>query len=124
MDGPIRSFEAPPEPRRPFDLDRGDDITTMPGAGLAVKFDARGGFCSAVLHCLRLVPDGLATFGPPCGSFTFMNSGTSGRSSNKPYGHEHKQYVETASMRLGCGCFFWFLWAFWFLSIDFPVRVC
>ena len=72
-------------------------LLRQPLALINVKLHARLGFCTAVLHCLRVVPDGLATFGPPCGSFTFMNSGTSGRSAQKPYGHEHKSYVETAS---------------------------
>ena len=36
------------------------------------------------------VPDGLATLGPPCGSFTFMNSATSGRTRDTPYGFQKK----------------------------------
>lgn len=72
----------------------------MTRASLGMTTHSRSGFCEAILHCLRLVPDGLATLGPPCGSFTFMNSATSGRTRDTPYGFQKKAYVETASKNL------------------------
>ena len=53
-----------------------------------------------ILHTLRLVPGGILTLGPPCGSFVWINRATSGRSSTSPYGYEDRAYVELASLTL------------------------
>lgn len=58
----------------------------------------RSGFAQAVLGVLRVVPDGLITLGPPCGSFVFLNRHTSKRSRERPYGDEGKEYVNLASL--------------------------
>lgn len=61
----------------------------------------RNGLCHAILGTLRLKVDGLLTLGPPCSSFVFINAHTSGRTSKRPYGHQHRPYVETASLNPG-----------------------
>ena len=61
----------------------------------------RSGFCQAIQGVLRVKEDGLVAFGPPCGSYAWINRSTSGRRPEKPYGFEHKPYVERASMRHG-----------------------
>lgn len=55
----------------------------------------------AILGVLRVKNDGLVTLGPPCGSFVWLNSATSGRRKDRPYGFEEKAYVEEASLTLG-----------------------
>ena len=64
----------------------------------------RCGFAAAVLGTLMLLPDGLLSLGPPCGSFVFLNRSTSGRSKERPYGHEHRSSVEQASLTPDCIC--------------------
>lgn len=61
----------------------------------------RSGFCQAILGVLRVKEDGLITFGPPCGSYVWINRSSSGRRPERPYGFEHKPYVERASMKHG-----------------------
>lgn len=39
--------------------------------------------------------------GPPCGSFIFLNLGTSKRSELRPYGDESLPHVELGSLLLG-----------------------
>lgn len=43
----------------------------------------------------------MLTLGPPCGSFVWINSSTSGRSAKRPYGREDRAYVNLASLKLG-----------------------
>ena len=62
----------------------------------------RTGFCQAVLNTLRVVPDGVITLGPPCSSFTWVNSGTSKRSRDRPYGDESRSYVNKGSLNFDC----------------------
>ena len=59
----------------------------------------REGFLKAIQLCLRLVPGGLATAGPPCGSFVFINRWTSGRSRTRPLGNK-RGYVQAANQLL------------------------
>ncbi|CAK8993448.1 unnamed protein product [Durusdinium trenchii] len=56
------------------------------------------GFLRAILNVLRCVPDGVLVMGPPCGSFVFMNLGTSRRSEHRPYGDESLPHVEMGSL--------------------------
>ena len=60
----------------------------------------RWGFHIAVLQTLRLVEDGVLHLGPPCGSFVWINSATSGRSRDLPWGDESLDYVKEASLHL------------------------
>ena len=60
----------------------------------------RKGFLTAIQHTLRLKPGGLVTAGPPCGSFIFLNMGTSGRSKLRPLGCR-RNYVQVANETLG-----------------------
>lgn len=55
-----------------------------------------GGFLRSIQLLLRLERGGLATAGPPCGSFIFLNMGTSGRSKARPLGGKY-QYVKRAN---------------------------
>lgn len=72
---------------KPFDKEsQGDagDITSTTG------------FLTAIQHTLRLKPGGLVTAGPPCGSFIFLNMGTSGRSKHRPLGCR-RNYIQVAN---------------------------
>ena len=69
----------------------------------------RCGFCTALIHVLRVVPNGYINFGPPCASFVFLNVGTSKRSTTSPYGNEGLPYIKKANENLDwcgepCGC--------------------
>ena len=59
----------------------------------------RIGFLKAIQLMLRLQQGGLATAGPPCGSFVFLNVATSGRSKSRPLGGKY-QYVKDANKTL------------------------
>lgn len=61
---------------------------------------ARLGFCIALRMVLRLVPGGVLSMGPPCGSFVWVNLATSGRSESNPYGNA-LPHVVIGSMLLG-----------------------
>ena len=67
----------------------------------SVRLIPRQGFCHAILGTLRLLPDALLTLGPPCSSFVWLNSATSKRTEQDPYGDESKEYVRRGSLRLG-----------------------
>ena len=56
----------------------------------------RAGFLRCIQLILRLRPGGLVTAGPPCGSFTFINMGTSGRTKDTPFGGKYA-YVKGAN---------------------------
>lgn len=71
----------------------------------------RTGLCHAILGTLRIKEDGLLSLGPPCSSFVFINSATSGRTRRQPLGYEHRPYVEMASMSLACDIYFIFIHA-------------
>ena len=60
----------------------------------------RKGFCAAILGVLRVRAEGFISFGPPCGSYVWINRATSGRSQEHPYGDESKPYVNKATMNL------------------------
>ena len=60
----------------------------------------REGFLRSIQLVLRLGRGGLTTAGPPCGSFIFLNMGTSGRSKARPLGGKY-QYVKQANTNLG-----------------------
>lgn len=60
----------------------------------------REGFLRSIQLCLQLRPHGLCTAGPPCGSFVFLNMGTSLRSKNRPLGGP-RPYVRLANLTLG-----------------------
>ena len=66
----------------------------------------RQGFLKSIQMVLRLKEGGLATAGPPCGSFVFLNMGTSKRSKSRPMGGI-RDYVKRANRTLSlCGlCF-------------------
>ena len=63
--------------------------------------DLRMGFLKAIQLCLKLKPGGLATAGPPCGSFVFLNRWTSKRSATRPFGCK-LPYVQDANETLWC----------------------
>ena len=55
---------------------------------------------SAVRGVLKMSKLSLATIGVPCGSFVFMNAGTSRRSADSPFGREELPHVATANKHL------------------------
>lgn len=55
------------------------------------------GFCSIIRKLLQVVPHGLMLGGPPCGSWVFINSGTSRRSRHRLFGDTKKAYVKDAN---------------------------
>ena len=59
----------------------------------------REGFLASIQSILRLREGGLATAGPPCGSFIFLNMGTSLRSKARPFGGPWA-YVKRANQPL------------------------
>ena len=61
--------------------------------------DLRKGFMKGVQLMLRVKRGGLATAGPPCGSFIFLNMGTSLRSWSRPLGGS-RPYVKEANKNL------------------------
>lgn len=61
----------------------------------------RQGFMRGVQLMLRLRFGALATAGPPCGSFVFINTGTSKRSYDRPLGDSKREYIRTANKTLG-----------------------
>lgn len=52
----------------------------------ALRGALRTGFLRLVQGCLRLTEDGALHGGPPCGSWVWLNRGTSGRSMAKVFG--------------------------------------
>ena len=60
----------------------------------------RQGFLKSIQLILKLQEGGLATAGPPCGSFVFVNLGTSKRSRARPFGAP-LEYVRKANRTLG-----------------------
>ena len=61
----------------------------------------RWGLCSIIRSLLRVKPDGLMLGGPPCGSYVFINRGTSKRSQWRHFGDCSLKYVRDANMILG-----------------------
>lgn len=49
---------------------------------------------------LRVQEDGIVTGGPPCGPWTFINMGTSGRSQENINGDQSKAYVRDSNKLL------------------------
>lgn len=64
---------------------------------LAVAPCLRAGFLRAIQIILKLKPGGCVTAGPPCGSFVFINLGTSGRRTWRPFGFTDRVYVSAAN---------------------------
>lgn len=60
------------------------------------SFHLREGFLRSVQIILQIKEGGLATAGPPCGSFVFLNVYTSGRSAQTPLGNG-RAYVKDAN---------------------------
>ena len=61
----------------------------------------RCGFMKAVLMVLRLEEGAVLSAGPPCGSFIYLNSHTSGRRWWRPLGFPSlRPYVRTANVNL------------------------
>ena len=60
----------------------------------------RPGFLKSIQIMLRVREGGLATAGPPCGSFAYLNVATSGRSRTKPLGNPKRNYVRDANTKL------------------------
>ena len=59
----------------------------------------RTGFLKSIQVILKLKEGGLATAGPPCGSFVFLNMATSKRTRSKPLGGRW-EYVKRANQIL------------------------
>ena len=61
----------------------------------------RGGYLRAILMCLRLKEGSVLSAGPPCSSFVFLNSFTSGRRAWRPFGFPSlREYVRVANVNL------------------------
>lgn len=60
----------------------------------------RLGFFRAAQWTLRCAEDSLAHGGPPCGTYVWVNRGTSGRSRSDPDGREGVKSVQRANMFL------------------------
>lgn len=64
----------------------------------------RPGFLRAAQLVLRLEEGSVLSAGPPCGSFVFLNSYTSGRSKDRPLGNARSRpYVKVANRILAHG---------------------
>ena len=61
----------------------------------------RLGLCCIVRSVLKLVPHGLLIGGPPCGSWTFINKGTSRRSWRRIFGNTQLKYIRDNNKNLG-----------------------
>lgn len=59
------------------------------------------GFLKLLQMALRVRPDGLASFGIPCGSYVFLNLPTHKRTAENPFGDESLEYVSLAN-QIGC----------------------
>eukprot|EP00435_Cladocopium_sp_Y103_P071164 s317_g36.t2 len=59
------------------------DVETFGPSGDILEVE---GFLQSIQYVLRLREGGLATAGPPCGSFVFLNLATSQRSKTRPFG--------------------------------------
>ena len=57
----------------------------------------RQGFLASIQLMLRAREGSVATAGPPCGSFVFLNLFTSGRSKQRPLGYASRGYVREAN---------------------------
>ena len=71
--------------RQPYDINKDSvymDLLTGPG------------FLKAVALTLRLKEQGLLFAGLPCGSFVFISTGTHRRSRARPWGEEHREFVQ------------------------------
>ena len=62
----------------------------------------RSGLLKAVQCVMQISRGGLATFGPPCGSWTWLNRATSGRNEFDAFGFEGKAYVREANRSSRC----------------------
>lgn len=61
----------------------------------------RQGFLRALLLTLKLKEKGVMSCGPPCGSFVWINSATSGRRKDRPLGWPSwRTYVRVANVHL------------------------
>ena len=86
----------------------------------------RPGFLKSIQIMLRVREGGLATAGPPCGSFVYLNVATSGRSRTKPLGNPKRNYVRDANTKLDWRftlttfqeymCWFHESWTHWIFS--------
>ena len=69
------------------------------------SFSMRPGFFTALWLVLRMRPNAVMSCGPPCGSFIYLNSSTSGRSKSRPLGFASlRSYVMMANRTLGLFC--------------------
>ncbi|CAL1156411.1 unnamed protein product [Cladocopium goreaui] len=73
------------------------DVETSGTSGDILEVE---GFLASIQSILRLREGGLATAGPPCGSFIYLNLGTSLRSKTRPFGGPWA-YVKRAN-RITC----------------------
>lgn len=65
------------------------------------SFIMRQGFFTALALTLRLRENGVMSCGPPCGSFIYLNSATSGRTRSRPLGNASlRSYVMMANRTL------------------------
>lgn len=69
--------------------------------GVTPKPLPRPGFLRAILLTLKLKQKAVISCGPPCGSFVFLNSPTSGRRKDRPLGYaSQRAYVRLANVNL------------------------
>ena len=57
----------------------------------------RWGFLEILKQVLKLRPHSLLVGGPPCGSWTWINRSTSGRSKSKIFGNTYRSYIREAN---------------------------
>ena len=60
----------------------------------------RPGLCQALQYVLRAKPNAMVVGGPPCSSFVWINSATSKRSADNPFGDTDRQYVRSSNKLL------------------------
>ena len=61
----------------------------------------RPGFLAATRAILKLKENALSTIGLPCSSYVFLNTGTSRRSAENPFGETSLEYIQAANKHPG-----------------------
>ena len=60
----------------------------------------RPGLCQAVQYILRAKPNAMVVGGPPCSSFVWINSATSKRCADNPFGDTDREYIRSSNKLL------------------------
>ena len=75
----------------------------------AYDLNGAAGFATAVVLCLKIVSGGSCNTAPVCSSWTYMNSGTAGRSISYPLGNEMYASVQDANKMVSRMCLLFYL---------------